>query len=454
MPEPTAKPAESVGAQVSLSPTPTRRHPARPRRMGAYRAHGVLGAGGMATVYLATGGARFGNRRWCALKVLHEKLSDREQYLNMFLNEARVASEIAHPHVCSVFDYGCVDGQPYLAMDYLHGKSLASVGQACATGVEPELHALRVARILADTCEGLSAIHEHSTPSEGHLGVVHRDISPDNLILGFDGFVKVIDFGLAKVACRGDKTQSGILKGKISYIAPELLRGDVASASADIWSLGVVAWELLTGARLFRKASDAETLRALTEQAIAPPSAVRPGLPPALDAIVLRALERDPARRYASAREFGADLWAFMCTRPRLPQHRELADWLHGLFPGEHEQTLRRLESFPASVPPLEHESRQVHRRLRLLKGLRGRVGGALPARPRARVLATALVAAVVAGLGVFRWSADKPHGIAQAEPIQSSSGFIVEVERSPRSREVVVHVRPTPEPDQLSAAR
>ena len=216
----------------------------------------------------------------------------------------------------------------------------------------------------------------------------------------------------------------------------------------------MVAWELLTGARLFRKASDAETLRALTEQAITPPSTARPGLPPALDAIVLRALERDPTRRYASAREFGADLWAFMCTQPQLPQHRELADWMHGLFPGEHEQILRRLDSFPASVPPLENESRQVQRSLRLLKGLRGRVGGALPVRPRARVLATALVAAIVVGLGVFRWSAGKPHGIAQAEPIQSSPGFIVEVERSPRSREVVVHVRPTPEPDQLRVAR
>jgi serine/threonine protein kinase len=420
----------------------------------------------MATVYLATGGARLGNRRWCALKVLHDKLNEHEQYLSMFLNEARIASEIAHPHVCGVFDYGCINGQAYLAMDFLQGKSLASLGQVCTEADDPTEHARRIARILADTCEGLSAIHEYGTVSEGQLNVVHRDISPDNLILGFDGFVKVIDFGLAKVACRGEKTQSGILKGKISYIAPELLSGNPASASADIWSLGVVAWELLTGKRLFRKATDAETLRALTEQAIAAPSAVRPGLPVQLDAVVLRALERDPLRRYATAREFGADLWMFLHSQPKLPQHHDLRDWLEQLFPGEHAQILRRLESVPASAPA-EGDPRQVQRSLRLLNGLRGRVSGALPPRPRLRALAAALVAAVIVGLGLFRWGAGKPHGLSgamamanalpsrsksAAEPMQlrddspqlaSASDFVVEVQRSSDSSEVVVHVRP-----------
>jgi serine/threonine-protein kinase len=436
-----------------------------------YRPHAVLGAGGMATVYLAAGGARLGNRRWCALKVLHEKLNDREHYLSMFLNEARIASEICHPHVCSVFDYGCVNGQAYLAMDFVHGKSLASVGRACEND-DLEQHALRMARILADTCEGLSAIHEYGTLSEGRLHVVHRDISPDNLILGFDGFVKVIDFGLAKVACRGDKTESGILKGKISYIAPELLSGHPATPSADIWSLGVVAWELLTGVRLFRKATDAETLRALSEQPISPPSAVRPGLPPELDATVLRALERDPALRYASAADFAANLWNFLRSRASCPQHRELGAWLEQLFPGEHEQMLRRLEAVPPPAPG-EAESRQVRRSLRLLNGLRGHVRGALPARPRTRILASALVAAAVVGLGLFHWGSSRPRGIleaftagslaspaiAQAEPMQPAralapSGFVVEVERSPHSSEVVVHVRATPMSDQLSASR
>jgi serine/threonine-protein kinase len=400
------------------------------------------------------------------LKVLHDKLSEQGHYSSMFLNEARIASEIAHPHVCGVFDYGCVNGQAYLAMDFVQGKSLAALGQACAKSDDPVEHALRVARILADTCEGLSAIHEYGTVSKGQLHVVHRDISPDNLILGFDGFVKVIDFGLAKVATRGEKTHSGILKGKISYIAPELLGGSPASASADIWSLGVVAWELLTGERLFRKATDAETLRALTEQAIAPPSEVRPGLPVELDRIVLGALERDPAQRYASARDFCAYLWGFLRSQPKLPQHHDLSAWLEHLFPDEHARLLRHLESAPVSAPP-EGDPRQAQRSLRLLNGLRSRVSSTLPARPRLRTVTAALIAAAIVGLGLFRWGAGRPRGFSEAnatanalparsrmlaEPMQlleesgqptSAADFVVEVQRSSDSSEVLVHVRP-----------
>ena len=133
----------------------------RPRRRGvtscecdeSYRVHAVLGSGGMATVYLATTGARLGNRRFCALKVLHDKLNEQGHYSSMFLNEARIASEIAHPHVCGVFDYGCINGQAYLAMDFVQGKSLADLGQACAKSDDPVEHARLVARVLADTCE-------------------------------------------------------------------------------------------------------------------------------------------------------------------------------------------------------------------------------------------------------------------------------------------------------------
>jgi serine/threonine-protein kinase len=431
----------------------------------------------MATVYLATTGSRLGARRWCALKVLHDKLSDQEQYSSMFFNEARIASEIAHPHVCNVFDYGSSNGQAYLAMDFLQGKSLANVAQACAGEDDLALHAARVARILADICEGLSAIHEYETSGEGPLRVVHRDISPDNLILGFDGFVKVIDFGLAKVPCRGEKTQSGILKGKISYIAPELLTGAPASASADLWSLGVVAWELLTGQRLFRRATDAGTLRSLVEHPVDPPSQLRPGLPPALDAIVLRALERDPTERYASARDFGAALWAFLGAQPKLIQHHDLRDWLSRLFPGERERLLSQLESPPALAPP-DSAIHRARRSVRLRSGLLGRVSSALPTRHRRRAMVTALVLAGAVGLGLFRWGSGRtatlsagaipnanalPAGMAfRGQPLRfrddkaalvSSAGFVVEVKRSPDASEVIVHVRPSPPAAQLSAA-
>lgn len=461
------------------TPLSSRRNGSRPRRIGQYRPQELLGSGGMAAVYLATGSGRLGARRCCALKVLHDKLSDREVYLDMFLNEARIASEISHPHVCNVFDYGCSNGQPYLAMDYLLGKSLADLSRAWGEYLEPAPHARRMARILADTCEGLSAIHEYRSPSEGHLNVVHRDISPDNIILGFDGFVKIIDFGLAKVACRGEKTQSGILKGKISYIAPELLRGEEAGASADIWSLGVVAWELLTGKRLFRKGSDAETLRAISEQPVPAPSSVLAGLPPELDRIVLRALERHPAHRYPTAAALGADLWTFLRAGSHVVQHRELADWLTALFPGVHEQMLHSIERVTANALA---EPMRTPRSARLLQNLRGRIGRTLPTEPRTRLVAALAVAAALLALGVFRWSvagpsaawpvgnsrALAPASLAASEPlqlsddppptlahVQSPAGFVVEVEREGPGSEVIVHVRAaTPASEPVSLAR
>lgn len=442
----------------SVTPTPTARDSARPQRLGPYRPHGVLGTGGMATVYWATGGAQLGMRRVCALKVLDEKLGKNESHQAMFFNEAKIASEITHPHVCSVFDYGTAGGHVYLAMEYVRGKSLATISRAWGEIQDPQLHALRVTRILADACEGLSAIHEHRSSTEAELRVVHRDVSPDNLILGFDGFVKVIDFGLAKIGERGEKTASGILKGKVAYIAPELLHGDRPTQSADIWSFGVVAWELLTGQRLFRKETDAETLHAIVDQVVESPSKARPGLPSNLDAIVLRALARDPAQRYATMAEFGAALWGFLRTRGELVQHRDLRAWLTELFPGEEEQVRARLES--VAHPPVLALAKGPPRSAELLGRVRARFGRALPARRESRWVVAAVVAACF-GWGAFQWSNAHAHplppnhaalanitGIAAAERdrVSSENGFVVEVDRGVDGSEVTVHVRPDPQ--------
>jgi len=435
-------------------------------RLGPYRPQSVLGSGGMATVYLATGAAQLGHRRWCALKVLHPKLCARANYLDMFFNEARIASEISHPHVCGVFDYGTIDGQAYLAMDYVRGKSLSAIAHAREKIENPAEHARRLARLVADACEGLSAIHDHRSPVEPELRVVHRDISPDNLLLGFDGFVKVIDFGLAKIDGRGEKTESGILKGKLSYVAPELLRGESATASVDIWSLGVVAWELLTGQRLFRRGTDAETVRALAEAPVAAPSSVLPGLPPELDPIVLRALEREPSRRYASAAEFGAALWGFLRAQTEIPDHRQIGAWLSSLFPDEEQRLRERLERAP-SMPP--HSTPATARRsLHLLEHVRGRIAHAVKVRSRSRWVAAAVIAGLCFGWSAFHWSSartrspsafraddaslvspafERADSARSPAPVsltrlRSESGLTVEIERASNNDEVTVRVR------------
>jgi serine/threonine-protein kinase len=280
----------------------------------------------MATVYLAEGGPRSSLRGLFALKVPHASLSAQPSYVQMFLREAELASRIDHPHVCRVFAFGRRKGVAYLAMEYLRGRSLASIAKRLGQIEAPARHGALVARLLADVCEGLQAIHEHGQELVPPPRVVHRDISPENLFLTEHGFVKIIDFGLAKVETTRDKTAPGIVKGKFSYIAPELLLGEVATARSDLWSLGVVAWELLTGKRLFHGQTDLATLDLVRTHVIARPSSVVPGLPRELDRIVLRALERDPANRYRDAAELATALWAFLA-KGKAVQHSDLAAW-------------------------------------------------------------------------------------------------------------------------------
>jgi len=299
----------------------------------------------MARVYLGETGGNGGVRRFYAIKVPHNEFAQAPEFLRMFENESSLAAQLQHPHVCCAVDFGRFEGTPYLAMEFLKGRSLAALRPTLDPAADPDLHAARCARILADACEGLQAIHEHGSSQSPPPRVVHRDISPDNLLLTTDGFVKIIDFGLAKVETRREKTEPGLLKGKMSYIAPELLMGQQPSARSDIWSLGVVAWELLTAQRLFNEPTDVSTLVAVREQRIEPPSARVPGLPEGLDAIVLRALERDPARRFPTAEEFGRELWAFMTAERRVVRHAELGAWLHDLFPADRD-VLQSLTDF------------------------------------------------------------------------------------------------------------
>lgn len=293
-------------------------------------------------------------RRFYAVKVPHDEFANAPDFVRMFENESSLAAQLQHPHVCCALDFGRFEGTPYLAMEFLKGRSLAALRPLLNPAENPALHAARCARILADACEGLQAIHEHGAGQNPPPRVVHRDISPDNLLLTTDGFVKIIDFGLAKVDTRREKTEPGLLKGKMSYIAPELLSGAAPTARSDIWSLGVVAWEMLTARRLFSEPSDVSTLVAVREQPIQPPSALVPGLPPTLDAVVLRALARDPAERFQSAEEFGRELWAFMAAERRVVRHRELSEWMHELFPGDRD-VLQSMDEFDWEEPePIE----------------------------------------------------------------------------------------------------
>ena len=318
-------------AEDSVRPEPT-----GPERIGRYKLCFELASGGMATVYLARVDGASGFEKLVALKRIHRHLAKEKKYVDMFLDEAKIASRITHPNVCSVFDFGHADGEYYIAMEYLVGEPLSRLCGKVARDQEQRRHPhlpLRVASIIADACEGLHAAHELKDANGDLLHVVHRDVSPRNLFITYDGSVQVVDFGIASARQRVHHTATGQMKGTFAYMAPEQLSSRSIDRRVDIWSLGVSLWEMLTLKRLFRHDTTANTIHAVLYDDFVPPSAHRSQIPEELDEIVMKALERDPKKRWQSAREMGRAIRQFLGTQQEIVGPAELSDWMGALFP-------------------------------------------------------------------------------------------------------------------------
>ncbi|MEZ4339757.1 MAG: serine/threonine-protein kinase [Sandaracinaceae bacterium] len=305
MPKPLSRDDEGIGA----SDSGVRSEGGDGARLGRYQLCFEVAQGGMGSVYLAL--ASGGADKLIALKTIHPHLATERAFVEMFLDEARIASRITHANVASVFDAGEVDGRYFIAMEYLLGEPLSRVLKVAHASKDPRLLdelPRVVVRIVSDLCEGLHAAHELRDDRNELLQVVHRDISPHNLFVTYDGVAKVVDFGVARARNRLHQTSSGQVKGKHSYMAPEVLAGGEFDRRVDIWAMGVVLHQALTGRALFRRKAEAETLFAVMSAEIPRPSDVNPRVPVALDDVVLKALQRDPADRYATARALGRDL--------------------------------------------------------------------------------------------------------------------------------------------------
>jgi serine/threonine-protein kinase len=306
------------------------------RRLGRYVLCRELAAGGMGTIYLARAAEPVGLDRPIAIKVIHRHLARRSDLVAMFQDEARIHARIQHPNVCSVFDFGQADGTFFLAMEYLLGESLATllreVGRRPALADDARWPAL-VARMFLDACEGLHAAHELRDDEGRLLGVVHRDVSPQNLFVTYDGHTKVLDFGVALARGRMHETIAGGVKGKLSYMAPEQARLATLDRRADVWALGVCLWEALTARRLFKRASEAGIPGAIDRGELPVPSSrSRAPIPRELDAIVMRALAKDVSARTPSARELGRELGAWLHAYPEPIGHADVAEVLGQLF--------------------------------------------------------------------------------------------------------------------------
>ena len=313
------------------------------RQFGRYQLRYEIASGGMATVYLARSKGPAGFDRAMALKRIHPHLAKKREFVEMFLDEARLSARITHPNVCSVFDFGEVDGTYFMAMEYLVGQPLNQLLRGLHRrpdiATSPRWHAL-AAKIIADACEGLHAAHELTDERGQKLGVVHRDCTPHNIFVTYDGAVKVVDFGVAFAAGRLHHTQTGSLKGKLGYMSPEQVRGQQIDRRLDVWALGVCLWELLTVRRLFGKRQEVEMITAVASERIAPPSEMAPGVPHELDRIVMKALDRNLDGRYATTRAMARDLNAFVSSSGVSAGLADLSELMEEVFARERETKL------------------------------------------------------------------------------------------------------------------
>jgi serine/threonine protein kinase len=272
--------------------------------LGNYELLVRLASGGAANVFLAREVVPGSKPRLLALKVLLPKLAQSDDFLQMFFNEARIASRLQHPNVVAISGFGQVEGVHCLAMEYVFGVSLSQLLRASARSRRPMSVGVLL-YITSQLCDALEHAHGLEGDDGGSIGLVHRDVTPQNILIGFNGVPKLTDFGIAKAHDRGFETQAGIVKGKFSYMSPEQALGKPVDRRSDVFGLGIVLWESLTGQDLFRGGSPTEVLTAIRDQPIRPPSEVVPGLTSIVDPIVARALARSPRRRYQTAAEFG-----------------------------------------------------------------------------------------------------------------------------------------------------
>lgn len=279
---------------------------------GKYVVKRQLAEGGMAEIYLCTSRGVEGFQKEVVVKRVKPFLASDPEFVRMFIAEARLASQLNHPNIVQIFDFDQVDGTYYLAMEYVRGPSLWQVALR-ARSLQRPIPPVVVAYLGRELARGLH--YAHSLTDDGHpVGLVHRDVSPHNVLVSFEGAVKLTDFGIAKAGRHS--TAPGVLKGKLGYMSPEQAHGEPLDARSDLFSLGVVLWELLTDAPLFDATSDVSMLRAVIEAPIVPPSARRAGLPPELDAIVTRALARPVEQRWQSAQELERALTRYLAQDP------------------------------------------------------------------------------------------------------------------------------------------
>jgi serine/threonine protein kinase len=276
-----------------------------------YRVIEKLESGGMAEVFRAESEGLQGFRKQVAIKRVLPHLSSKKKFISMFLDEARLSAQLSHSNCVQVFDIGVGDSAYFIVMEFVDGANLkAIIEHIKKTGKDFPVEA--AVHISLEICKGLAYAHELTDPNGVPLYIVHRDMSPPNVLITKHGEVKIVDFGLAKANSQLEKSEPGIIKGKFSYLAPEAAMAQEVDARTDIFAVGIILWELLAGQRLFLGDTDFQTVKKVQAAVVPSISQINKKVPPDLEKIIARALARDPAQRYANARDLGMELSKFM----------------------------------------------------------------------------------------------------------------------------------------------
>ncbi|MFZ5472108.1 MAG: serine/threonine protein kinase [Myxococcota bacterium] len=304
------------------------------KTVGRYHLIKKLATGGMGQVYLARQKGPLGFEKLVVVKRILPHLAEEEEFIEMFFDEARIAALLNHPNIAQIYDLGEVDGTYYIAMEYVHGESLRALNQR-ADAEKGGIPLGLKCRIIADAACALDFAHHAKGPAGQPLGLIHRDVSPQNILVGFNGSVKLIDFGVAKATGKISTTMTGAIKGKYAYMSPEQAKGESLDLRSDVFGLGIVFYEVLTSTRLFKRDSETATLKAVVNAKIPPPSSVVKGVPKQIDAIVMKALARKKTERYQTTNELQLALEDFL-VRQRLPAtSAHLSAFMRGLYRDE-----------------------------------------------------------------------------------------------------------------------
>jgi tRNA A-37 threonylcarbamoyl transferase component Bud32 len=400
-----------------------------PQDFGRYILTERIGSGGMAEIFRAVTVGTEGFRRVLVVKRIRKSLDTSSEFLRMFFDEAKISALLNHPYIVQIYDFGQIDGAYFLAMEHVEGRDLGNVLRklkAAGTPMPPSTAAL----IALEVAQGLHHAHTLQSADGQPFNIVHRDVNPSNVMLLRTGSVKILDFGIAKASAAAGKaqTRATVIKGKLGYLSPEQARCEVLDGRSDVFSLGATLWEMLAGEKLFSGTTDFERIRNVLEAPIPPPSTLRAGVPPKLERIVMRALERDLASRHATAEELADELEMFL---RQVPAETQAIKKLVGQVDGGARRNTASLPAIAPTAITVAHASGPV-------RDLGATASGAAPPTlaPTARrpallwgIGACLLVAAAAVALSVVRATPATQASVATNAGAGATEGHAVRIE-------------------------